>query len=236
MVYVCCVRLSEALTEPVIKHNFTKIPLPSKSFVFSQKLAQFYEVVLVYLNRTARWRKLRHSHSLTVLLREQTTLVCFADVVTPSWSEANGSLDLTLLTNFLWVILKRGWLSYLRARASVIACRGITLSYKVRLKSYLSLPLSFLWQLARSLAEHVLYQALFSSHHSCQSFSTSLAGFRNLKRASKQPSVAPESKRYDLEVCTVNDNSTVYIHKLLFEEATSLNSGITIYCIRVVTV
>ena len=117
MVYVCCVRLSEALTEPVIRHNFTKIPLPSKSFVFSQKLIQFYEVVLVYLNRTARSRKLRHSHSLTVLLREQTALICFTDVVTPSWSEANGSLDLTLLTNFLWVILKRGWLSYLRARA-----------------------------------------------------------------------------------------------------------------------
>ena len=84
MVYVCCVRLSEALTEPVIRHNFTKIPLPSKSFVFSQKLIQFYEVVLVYLNRTARSRKLRHSHSLTVLLREQTALICFTDVVTPS--------------------------------------------------------------------------------------------------------------------------------------------------------
>lgn len=53
---------------------------------------------------------------------------------------------------------------------------------------------SLIPQLERLLAEHVLFQALYSSHHSCQSFSTSLAGFKNWKTARQYPSVGPESR------------------------------------------
>lgn len=76
----------------------------------------------------------------------------------------------------------------------------------IRLKHFSSL--SFHLQLGRSLVEHVHFQALFSSHHSCRSFSTSLASFKNWKTASQYPSVGLESKRKDLGVC-INSEKTL---------------------------
>lgn len=74
--------------------------------------------------------------------------------------------------------------------------------------------------------EHVHFQALFSSHHSCRSFSTSLASFKNWKTASQYPSVGLESKRKDWGISTVkNDPTALVLESRQSEQCLQLHTG-----------